>query len=188
MLELPYCISPSPDWSGPSLVSGPVHEDAPFFCPETPSECAFCSVAEEAAKKDYVKLVHHPTGAHGDASDTVSVKLHRSQWTVQPPDGKLAGISIYTSWTEVNLESEDETRSGIHIQVNVQVIRAGQSSNTSISSSLVCRVSSCQLFSTLHWTVWVWFPLSAPSGVSICQRATERLSTRWSAPAEVSSL
>lgn len=50
-----------------------------IFLSLNPFECVFCSVTEEIIEKDYVKLIHHPTGAHGDASDTVSVKLHRSQ-------------------------------------------------------------------------------------------------------------
>lgn len=50
-----------------------------IFLSLNPFECVFCSVTEEITEKDYVKLIHHPTGAHGDASDTVSVKLHRSQ-------------------------------------------------------------------------------------------------------------
>lgn len=36
-------------------------------------ECS--SITEEITKTDDIRLVHHPTGAHGDASDTVSVEF-----------------------------------------------------------------------------------------------------------------
>lgn len=62
-----------------------------FLCPK----CALGSVTEEVAKKNHVKLLRRPSGAHGDASDTVFDKLHRSQWIVQPPDGESTDI-----WTQ----------------------------------------------------------------------------------------
>lgn len=61
-----------------------------------------------------------------------------------------------------------------------------QRSHTGNFLSLLFRVNSCRRFLTLHSMVWEWFHSSAVLRVSACQRATETLSTCWSAPAEVS--
>lgn len=51
--------------------------------------------------------------------------------------------------------------------------------------SLLLRVNSYQQFLILHSMAWEWFHSSAALRDSVCRRATEMLSTRWSAPAEV---